>query len=127
MFVLVMARTANADMFFIGSSLTWDARPMLFDQPTNWHIRSGRNLQYIIDNLSELNGTESTSWDVGLVEQQYDRLVVQPHFRSTLQQDVDVISEWMELQPDAKVLIHTGWARHVDLAETYKAGIRMTS
>ncbi|TWT55030.1 hypothetical protein Pla22_26840 [Rubripirellula amarantea] len=113
---------ADAGIFFIGNSLTWDARPMLFDQPTDWHIRSGRNLPYILDHPSELNGTDSTSWDVGLVDHQYDWLVIQPHFRSTLQEDVDAISHWMQLQPNAKVLLHTGWARHAEIATIYEGG-----
>lgn len=54
-----------------------------------------------------------------LREKQYDVVSVQPHYGSTLAQDVETISAWMKLQPKAVFVIHSGWAKHVQHANEF--------
>jgi hypothetical protein len=61
----------------------------------------------------------STLWPKALREKQYDVVSVQPHYGSTLAQDVETISAWMRLQPKAVFVIHTGWARHAQRAREF--------
>lgn len=112
--------TANADIFLVGNSLTWDSRPMLLDEPSDFHIRSGRNLKHIYENPFDLSPTEAVSWQDALTTNEYDVIVIQPHFGTTLEEDVEVISAFMDLQPDAEIVIHTGWARHEDFVAAYE-------
>ena len=61
----------------------------------------------------------STLWPQALKAKQYEFVSVQPHYRSTLKEDVATISKWMEMQPKAVFIIHTGWAHHEKRAEEY--------
>jgi kynurenine formamidase len=60
-------------------------------------------------------------WPTALTQLQYDYLVVQPHYGTTLGQDVETISRWMRMQPGAIVVIHNGWARNASEAEEFAA------
>lgn len=64
---------------------------------------------------------ESTLWPTALRDKQYDIVSVQPHYGSTLAQDVETISAWMKLQTKAVFVIHSGWARHAQLAEEFES------
>lgn len=108
-------------IFLIGNSLTWDTRPPLLDEFVQWHVDCGKSLQYIFDHPESPCVKSSVLWPQALKQQTYDYLCVQPHYGTTLAQDVDVISRWMAMQPDAVVVIHAGWARSASAAEEFAA------
>ena len=84
-----------------------------------WHVDCGKNLQFIFDNPTNPCVKTSTPWSEALKAIQYDTLVVQPFFGTTLEQDLQVISAWLELQPTARLVIHTGWNRADSFEKTY--------
>ncbi len=103
--------------FLIGNSLTWDTIPSQLDGNVHWHVDCGKNLAYIRDNFRAPCVGSSRLWPTALTTTQYDFVSVQPHYGTTIQDDVAVISSWMKHQPKAVFVIHTGWARHADWAE----------
>lgn len=109
-------------VFMIGNSLTWDTKPQLLDGNVQWNVFCNRNLQYIYDNPSEYCVSSSVPWDVALVNNQYEYVVVQPFAGTTLEQDATIISSWMALQPDAKFIVHPGWASYTNFAGVYNGG-----
>lgn len=109
MMLAVGCRLALADVFTIGNSLTWDTSPSQLDD-ADWHVYCGRNLQFIYDNPSLHCVDSSTPWTVALTQNAYDYVTVQPHRGTTLEQDVNVISNWMEMQPEAVFVLHASWA-----------------
>ena len=114
---------AYADsVFTIGNSLTWDTRPGLLDGDVEWHIDCGKNLQYIHDHPANpcLIATSSL-WPDALMSTQYDVVTVQPHSGTSLMQDADVISTWMQMQPNATFVIHTGWPSYTNRETIYHA------
>jgi kynurenine formamidase len=44
---------------------------------------------------------------------------MQSHYGATLQEDVDTISKWVDMQSKAEFVIHTGWAHHEKRAAEY--------
>lgn len=110
-------------VFMIGNSLTWDTRPPLLGDGVQWHVDCGKNLKYIFENPSAPCVKSSVLWTEALESNEYDVLCVQPHFGTTLAQDVEVISKWLEMQPQAALLIHTGWNRSEDFEAVYHAVI----
>lgn len=106
-------------IYLIGNSLTWDTRPPLLDDYVDWHVDCGKSLRFIFDHPQNPCVGSSHLWPIALQQLQYDYLSVQPHYGTTLEQDVDVISSWMELQPNAVVVIHCGWARSATAADEY--------
>jgi len=110
-----------ASYYLIGNSLTWDTVPSKLDGDTQWHVDCGKSLPYIQKNPQMPCVKSSTLWPAALKAKQYDYVSVQPHYGSTLQQDVAVISAWMEMQPGAVFVIHTGWAHHAKRATEYAA------
>lgn len=109
-------------VFLIGNSLTWDTLPGLLDGKTvAWHIDCGKNLKYIYDKPDGPCVKTSTPWPKALQHHSYDILCVQPHFGTSLDEDVRIISHWMSMQPNAALLIHTGWNRHRDLKRDFHA------
>lgn len=114
--------------FLIGNSLTWDTSPSLLDGDVQWHVDCGVNLQHIYAHPEKPCVKTSTLWPKALAEKQYDFVSVQPHYGSTVAQDVETISAWMKLQPKAVFVIHTGWAFHAKRAaefEAYAAPVQM--
>ena len=116
--------TAPADestksYFLIGNSLTWDTVPSALDGDVQWHVDCGKSLPWIYKNPKEPCVKSSTLWPQGLREKQYDFVSVQPHYGSTLEEDAQVISGWLKLQPKAVFIIHTGWAHHEKRAQEY--------
>jgi len=97
--------------YLIGNSLTWDTVPSALDGDVQWHVDCGKSLPYITKNPEKPCVKTSTLWPKALKEKQYDYISVQPHYGSTFKEDVEVISHWMNMQPKAIFIIHTGWAR----------------
>ncbi len=105
--------------YLIGNSLTWDTIPGFLDGDVQWHVDCGKSLPYIFEHPEAPCVKSSTLWPNALKNKQYDFISVQPHYGSTLKQDVSVISHWMKLQPNAVFVIHSGWARAATRAEEY--------
>lgn len=116
LFLVCLTGTAAAQtperIYMIGNSLTWDTFPHELYRHVEYHIDCSRNLQYIFDNPDAPCFDISRVWTDALVNDTYDTVVVQPFTGTTFAQDVAVISYWMELQPAAQFIIHTGWAEH---------------
>ena len=96
--------------FLIGNSLTWDTVPERLDGAVQWHVDCGVSLPHISAKPDAPCVKSSTLWPKALKEAQYDAVSVQPHYGSTLAQDVETISNWMKLQPKAVFVVHSGWA-----------------
>lgn len=105
--------------YLIGNSLTWDTLPPKLDGDVQYHVDCGKSLKFIYENPSAPCVKSSTLWPEALKNKQYDWVAVQPHYGTTLAEDVEVISHWMKMQPKAAFVIHTGWARQVSRAEEY--------
>lgn len=101
-------------VFLIGNSLTWDTVPTKLDGDVQWHVDCGKSLPFIHSNPGEPCVKSSTLWPSALSMKQYDILSLQVHYGSTLKQDAVTISELIQKQPDADVVIHTGWARSAE-------------
>lgn len=108
-------------IFLIGNSLTWDTLPGLLKGDVQWHVDCGKNLKFIFENPQNPCVKTSTLWPDALANKQYDVLCVQPHFGTSLDDDVHVISKWLDYQPQAKLVIHTGWNRSADFERDYHA------
>lgn len=108
-------------VFLIGNSLTWDTVPSRLDGDVAWHVDCGKSLMFIRDHPETPCVKTSTLWPAALEEHQYDFLSFQPHYGTTVDQDVEVIRGWLAMQPKAIVVIHTGWPRHASLAEEREA------
>lgn len=107
--------------FLLGNSLTWDTVPSRLDGDTRWHVDCGKSLPFMVANSGNPCVKSSTLWPMALKQKQYDVLAIQVHYGSTLAQDVAAISKLMELQPRARVVIHTGWARAEARAEEWRS------
>lgn len=107
--------------FLIGNSLTWDTVPSALSGDVQWHVDCGVNLPYIYAHPEKPCVKTSTLWPEALKNKQYDYISVQPHYGSTLAQDVETISAWMKLQPKAIFVLHTGWAFHAKRAGEFAA------
>jgi hypothetical protein len=105
--------------YLIGNSLTWDTVPERLPGDTQWHVDCGVPLPFIFAQPDKPCVKSSTLWPKALREKQYDFVSVQPHYGSTLAQDVETISAWMKLQPKAVFVIHSGWAWHAQRAKEF--------
>ena len=115
-----LSQQSSASRFFlIGNSLTWDTVPGLLDGDTQWHVDCGISLPLIHANPGKPCVKSSSLWPAALKAKQYDVVSVQPHYGSTLAQDVETISGWMSMQPRAVFVIHTGWATRADRADEF--------
>jgi Right handed beta helix region len=110
-------------VFLIGNSLTWDTIPAALDGEVYWHVDCGKNLPYIRKHPDAPCVESSTLWPYGLRLGPFDFVVFQPHYGSTLEQDAETIESWLVDQPDATLVIHTGWARQATLRDELAAGI----
>lgn len=116
----VVADDATKSRYYlIGNSLTWDTVPPLLSGDTQWHVDCGVSLQVIRTKTEKPCVQNSVVWTTALKEKQYDVISVQPHYGTTLAQDVEVISEWMKLQPKAVFVIHSGWAFQTQRANEF--------
>ncbi|MFM7863807.1 MAG: hypothetical protein ACKPHU_06315, partial [Planctomycetaceae bacterium] len=107
---------AAASCYLIGNSLTWDTVPQRLDGDVQWHVDCGVSLPHIFAHPEQPCVRESTVWPQALRDRQYEIVSVQPHYGSTLTQDVETISNWMKLQPRAVFVVHSGWAFHTQRA-----------
>lgn len=105
--------------YLIGNSLTWDTVPSALSGPVQWHVDCGVSLPVIRSKTEPPCVASSTVWPTALAGNKYDIVSVQPHYGSTLSQDVEVISGWMEQQPQAVFVIHSGWAWHAQRAREF--------
>lgn len=114
-------RAADEDpsVFLIGNSLTWDTVPSPLDGDVQWHVDCGKSLPWIAGHPQMPCVKTSTLWPTALRQKKYDYLVVQPHYGSTLPEDVGTISSWIRLQPQAIVVLHSGWARQASREAEY--------
>jgi len=97
---------SNLKVYTIGNSLTGDTLPRKY--ASGWHICGGSNLKKIKNNPN-CSKNNKTTWDVALTENKYNVISVQPYYGTRLYEDVDAISVWIQLQPSAIFVIHTGW------------------
>ena len=100
--------------FLIGNSLTWDTVPSKLDGDTQWHVDCGKSLPYIVEHPEEPCVKTSTLWPTALKEKQYDVISMQVHYGSTLSEDLAAITQLIAGQPNAEIIIHTGWARSAE-------------
>ncbi len=105
--------------YLIGNSLTWDTVPERLDGSVQWHVDCGVSLPHIFAKPENPCVKSSTIWPKALKENRYDVVAVQPHYGSTLAQDVETISNWMKLQPKAVFVVHSGWAFHAQRASEF--------
>ena len=103
-------------IYLIGNSLTWDTLPPRLDERVLWHVDCGKSLRFIFENPRSPCVPSSRIWPLALRTTQFDILCVQPHYGASLQEDVTTIRQWIEMQPKAEILIHTGWAPFAELA-----------
>lgn len=105
--------------YLIGNSLTWDTTPPLLAGDVQWHVDCGTSLPFVYANPGKPCVKNSTLWPAALRDKPYDVVSVQPHYGSTLTQDVETISAWMKLQPKAVFVIHSGWAKHAQHVDEF--------
>ena len=117
--VCAQSSSPAVSCYLIGNSLTWDTVPPQLDGDVQWHVDCGVSLQHIFANPRQPCVNSSTLWPTALRSKQYEFVVVQPHYGSTLAADAETISEWMQLQPQAVFVIHTGWAYQDRNAEEF--------
>lgn len=113
------AEEKKMSYYVIGNSLTQDTVPQILDGDTQWHIDCGKSLPYILEHPEKPCVKTSTIWPKALKDKQYDFISMQPHYGSTLDEDVAVISGWVEMQSKAVFIVHTGWARSATRAEEF--------
>lgn len=101
-------------VYLIGNSLTWDTVPSKLDGDVQWHVDCGKPLTYIHANPDMPCVKSSTLWPEALKAKQYDIISFQPHYGTEISEDIATINKWLELQPDAVIVIHTGWARQAE-------------
>ena len=104
------AEKEDRSVFLIGNSLTWDTVPGKLDGDVQWHVDCGKSLPYIHGNPEKPCVKSSKLWPGALKRKRYNIIAIQPHYGTSLKNDVETISKWMALQPHAVVVIHTGWA-----------------
>ena len=110
-----------ASILTIGNSLTFDTVPSSLDGDVDISIFCGQNLKYINENPSAFCVPHSVLWTEVLANKSYDYVTVQPFLGTTLVEDTTIISNWMDMQPTAKFVIHTGWQRSANHAQLYQS------
>ena len=122
-FTLLFPGTILADtVFMLGNSLTWDTRPWNVDD-SQWHVYCNKNLKYIQENPTGHCISSSLPWTIAMTEHEYDKVVVQPYFGTTLSEDVQIITGWMDLQPQAEFVLHTGWTGPNSVANFFNPNV----
>ncbi len=109
----------EGSVFLLGNSLTWDTVPAKLDGDVQWHVDCGKSLPYMVGNPDDPCVKSSTLWPKALQEKQYDVISIQVHYGSTLKEDTAAVLKLIENQPNARVVIHTGWARSIERAEEW--------
>lgn len=106
-------------IYLIGNSLTWDTVPARLDGDVQWHVDCGKSLPWIHEHPEKPCVKTSRLWPETLAKKQYEIIVLQTHYGATLSEDVEVINDWLKMQPAAVCVIHTGWAHHEQRATEY--------
>ncbi|MFK8016302.1 MAG: hypothetical protein AB8G17_12780 [Gammaproteobacteria bacterium] len=106
-------------IYTIGNSLTEDTAPWLYADA--WHVFCSRNLAFIYEFPDQHCNASSTPWPDALTKQQYEFVTVQPFNGTSLQEDFELISLWMLMQPRATFVVHSGWAEHALHNDSYNA------
>lgn len=109
----------SQSVFLIGNSLTWDTVPPKLGSNIQWHVDCGKSLPYIVEHPETPCVKSSTLWPEALKSGQYNYLVMQLHYGSNLEQDLKALNKLIALQPNAQVVIHTGWARSLTRADEW--------
>ena len=127
--LLLICSVARADVYVLGSSYSNDAQPWELDDQPQWHIDCGRPLQYIFDNPLAPCDVTSTIWPVAFAFTQFDYVSFQPvaGVGITQQSDIDTISFWLSLQPDAVGVIHPTWPRPDAMGRAFTTTPRRTT
>lgn len=108
--------------FSIGNSLSNDGYVDRVMPGSGKHISWAQTLPYIYANPDSGLSWDSTRWDVALAApNEWDALIVQPFRGSDLQGNVDAITHWMDMQPDATVVLYAGWAKRPNVVADYEA------
>lgn len=125
-FLAIASSQLCAGVYLIGNSLTYDMNPWRLDNGPLYHIDCGVGLPVIYDR--GVNGiapcvtpgidANALYWPVALPNTQYNMLSVQPH-TGTMLENVNVISQWMAMQPNAVLLLHTGWTASDTMISSY--------
>jgi len=126
--LLLVPITANGQgeqIHLTGNSLLWQIKA--WNMGVDLHIKCGSNLDSIYHNPTVVCVESSYLWIEAFVNETYDLIVVEPFHGTTLQQDVAIITEWMELQPQAQFVLYMGWYDKVSdegvhFIDTYLAG-----
>jgi hypothetical protein len=125
----VAAADAPPKIYLIGNSLTWDTVPESLAGPdlpaanVAWHVDCGVSLPHIKAHPEKPCVESSTKWPEALAGRQFDLVSVQVHYGSKLTEDADTIGFFMERQPGATFVVHSGWAskearaRELELAQ----------
>ena len=125
-FMLAAGVSNGQTVFCIGNSLSNDYEPFNLDD-SQFHIYCSRNLQYIFDNPLGHCVNASDPWTEVLPVNQYEYLIVQPFAGTTLEQDVDVISQWYQMQLNIgaapAVVIHSSWTAWGTFPEIFQDGV----
>jgi hypothetical protein len=112
--LLTFPLLASADVFTLGSSYTWDARPNELDDAPQWHIECGKSLIYIHDNPFNPCVSSSTLWPDALAATIFDYITFQPVPEenlpdSKLRDDLFSIYDFLRKQPNATIVVHQTW------------------
>lgn len=103
-------------IYLIGNSLTWDTVPEALPGPdlpaanVRWHVDCGVSLPHIKAHPEKPCVESSTKWPEALASNRFDLVSVQVHYGSKLAEDADTIGFFMERQPEATFVVHSGWA-----------------
>jgi hypothetical protein len=103
-------------IYLIGNSLTLDSSPEALAGPglpaenVRWHLDGDASLPHIKAHPEKPSIESSSAWPEAIGKQQFDVVAVQVHSGSTLEEDADTISFFMERQPGATFVVHSGWA-----------------
>ncbi len=118
--VLLAAGTGRGDLIYtLGNSLTQDTLPHYLDGEVYKGIYCGQNLQQIFNDPNNFCTMDSTAWDVAFANHQFDWVTVQPYVGTSMLQDASLIEGWMNMQPGAQFVIHTGWYYAASFETTY--------
>lgn len=108
-------------VFLIGNSLTYGTLPGELDGEVDYHIQPNENLHQILTD-PWIGADDATLWTEALTGNQYSVIVVQIYKGTTLGQDFEAIKTFADLQPDADIVVFTGWPKHSVWEAVYPAG-----
>lgn len=105
--------TTLQSIYAIGNSLTVDAYPRVMLNRGDFCINTGEAISYHEANPSSSNYDQTYLWGEALYRSNYDVLMIQPFPEDpaqTIAADVSDMATFINLQPDAIILVHEGFA-----------------